>query len=95
MTALVYFLVDANGQESEPRVRVVEESRGGAHWFADMASSRSIMPLDRSGFRELYRFARSGDTLIVSSLDCLGANQKEVMTVLRRLNQKGVMVTCV
>lgn len=95
MTMLVYFLVDADGQESKPRVRIVEESFGDAYWFADMASNSLIGPLDRSGFQELYRFARSGDTLVVSSLDCLGGNRSQLLTVLRRLKEKGVKLACI
>lgn len=95
MTALVYFLVDADGQEARPRVRIVEEAPGGDHWFADMASSGSTRALERPGFSEFYRFARKGDTLVISSLDCLSTNRTELRTVLRHLKAKGVAVTSV
>lgn len=95
MTMLAYFLVGADGQETRPQLGAIEEAPEVVHWFADMASSRSTRTLERSGFGELHRFARKGDVMVVSSLDCLGTSVTELVEVFQALNEKGVAVISV
>lgn len=95
MTMLAYFLVGADGQETRPQLGAIEKAHEVVHWFADMASSGSISTLERSGFGELHKFARKGDVLVVSSLDCLGTSATELVEVFQALKAKGVAVISV
>jgi DNA invertase Pin-like site-specific DNA recombinase len=95
MTTLAYFLVDADGQETKPRIEIVGEAHNAVHWFGDMASSGPIMALKRPGFGDLHQVTRKGDVLIVPSLDCLGANLTDLLVVLQALIAKGVVVISV
>lgn len=92
MTAIVYFLVDKDGQEVLPKLGDVEKAGGDAHWFADMASSGSIKALERPGFSDLYHIAKRGDVLIICSLDILGRDTIDVLETVQTLQAKGVAV---
>lgn len=92
MTALAYFLIGGNGEEIMPRIVVAEETPDAVNWFADMASHGSIRALDRPGFGDLYKFARRGDVLVVSTLDCLGTNRAELLEVFQAFKAKGIAV---
>lgn len=93
MSALVYFLVGSNGEEAMPRIKVAEEVADDVHWFADMECLTALVALDRPGFGDLCKFARRGDVLIVSTLECLGTDRAELIEVLQALKRKGIAVS--
>lgn len=95
MTALAYYLVSTDGQETKPELGVIEEVHDAVHWFADMASNDSIRALERPRFSELHKLARKGDTLVVSSLDRLGTSTTELLEVFQAFKAKGVGVVSV
>ncbi|WP_283189853.1 recombinase family protein [Pseudomonas sp. PMCC200344] len=95
MTALAYFLVGNDGQETLPKLGAIEKAVDDVHWFADMASSESIKALARPGFSELHQFAKKGDVLVISTLDCLGTIATELDEVFRAFKAKGVAVITV
>lgn len=92
MTTLIYYLIDADGEETMPRLEVVGEIHGAVHWFADMAAMVSVGALERLGFTELLKFARKGDVLIVPSLDRLGTDAAELRIVFQAFKKKGVTI---
>jgi DNA invertase Pin-like site-specific DNA recombinase len=62
------------------------------HWFADEATSGSIQALQRTGFAELFKFIRKGDTLVVAAIDRLGRDTIDVLETVGALKAKGVAV---
>jgi DNA invertase Pin-like site-specific DNA recombinase len=92
MTTLAYYLVGTDGQETKPQLEDIDETHDAVDWFTDMASNESIRALERPGFSELHNFARNGDTLVVSSLDRLGASATELLEVFQAFKAKGVGV---
>jgi DNA invertase Pin-like site-specific DNA recombinase len=93
--ALAYFLVGTDGQETLPKLGTIEKAHDVVHWFADMEYGGLIRALERPGFGELHQFARKGDILIVSSLDCLGTSATELLEIFRAFKAKGVAVISV
>jgi len=47
---------------------------------------------DRDGLKALLKFARSGDTIVVYTLDRLGRNLREVLNLVHDLSDRGVGV---
>lgn len=92
MTALAYFLIDADGQETMPQLKFPEMTNATVEWFGDMASSASTKALDRPGFAQLYEFAKKGDILVVSLLAWVGTSAVELLDVFHALKSKGVGV---
>lgn len=94
MTILAYVRVSTEDQSTEAqrhsisKLHKVEEE----HWFADEAISGAIKALQRPGFAELYKFARKGDTLVVSAIDRLGRDTIDVLETVEALQRKGVEV---
>jgi putative DNA-invertase from lambdoid prophage Rac len=90
MTALAYFLIDADGQETMPQLKFPQMTNATVEWFGDMASSESTKALDRPGFAKLYDFAKKGDFLVVSLLAWVGTSALELLDVFQALKSKGV-----
>lgn len=95
MTTLAYFLFDIDDQKNKPQDEIIEEAHEAEYWFADMASNVSIRALERPSFSELFKFARKGDTLVVSSIECLGRCSIELFETFQALQAKGVGVISV
>ncbi|HHQ4574650.1 TPA: recombinase family protein, partial [Aeromonas hydrophila] len=51
-----------------------------------------VKALQRSGFAELFKFIRKGDTLIVPAVDRLGRNTIDVLNTVEALQGKGVSI---
>jgi DNA invertase Pin-like site-specific DNA recombinase len=47
---------------------------------------------DRPGLRSLLDYAREGDTIVVVGIDRLGRNAAEVMTTVRDLGERGIVL---
>ena len=55
--------------------------------FTDKKSGATV---DRDGLAALLRYARSGDTIVVHTLDRLGRNLREVLNLVHDLAERGV-----
>ncbi|TVO60545.1 recombinase family protein [Denitromonas ohlonensis] len=60
--------------------------------FADEGVSGSIPAAKRSGFSDLLKFVREGDTVFVYAVDRLGRDALDVQSTVRVLLDKGVSV---
>ncbi|HBP0077218.1 recombinase family protein [Pseudomonas aeruginosa] len=92
MTTLAYVRVSTEDQSTEAQRHSISQLHNVQHWFADEATSGAIKALQRPGFAELFKFARIGDTLIVSAIDRLGRDTIDVLETVEALKAKGVRV---
>ena len=60
--------------------------------FTDDGISGATPAADRPGFKDLLAYARSGDTIYVTSIDRLGRDAIDVQQTVRQLIDKGVTV---
>ena len=95
MTTIAYFLFDKNDHRTKPQDEIIKEAHDAEHWFADRVTGELIRPLERPDFSALYKFAQKGDTLVVSSIECLGGCSFELFETLKSLKAKGVGVVSV
>ena len=61
-------------------------------WFLEKASYRSVSILKRPEFLEARRGLQSGDTFVVSTVDLLSTDPRELLQALQSLRKKGVTV---
>lgn len=92
MTVLAYVRVSTDDQSTDAQRHSIAALHNVQHWFADEATSGGTKALDRPGFTELFKFARKGDTLVVSAIDRLGRDTIDVLVTVEALKAKGVMV---
>ncbi|MBG4707845.1 recombinase family protein [Pseudomonas aeruginosa] len=92
MTTLAYVRVSTEDQSTEAQRHSISQLHNVQHWFADEATSGAIKALQRPGFAELFKFARIGDTLIVSAIDRRGRDTIDVLETVEALKAKGVRV---
>lgn len=92
MTTLAYVRVSTEDQSTEAQRHSISQLHNVEHWYADEAISGAIKALQRPGFAELFKFARKGDTLIVSAIDRLGRDTIDVLETVEALKAKGVAV---
>ena len=57
--------------------------------YTDKKTGASI---EREGLTELLKFARTGDTIVVHTLDRIGRNLREVLNLVHELSEKGIGV---
>jgi len=57
--------------------------------YVDKKSGATV---DRDGLNQLLAYVRSGDTVVVCTLDRLGRNLREVLNLVHDLNERGVNV---
>ena len=95
MTTFVYVLASADDKKTEAQFDVIEEAHDAEYWFVDDATSESTKVIKRPRFSELYKNAQKGDTLVVSSIECLGGCSFELFETLKALKAKGVGVVSV
>jgi DNA invertase Pin-like site-specific DNA recombinase len=69
--------LDALAKHGIPEERIYADKKTGA-------------TIDRAGFTELLRYARTGDTIVATNLDRLGRNLRECLNVVHDLREKGV-----
>lgn len=60
------------------------------YWFKDEELNGSTCILERPGFSELCKLARKGDTVIVSSLECIGSSGPELFGAFQALRKRGI-----
>lgn len=92
MTVLAYVRVSTDDQSTDAQRHSIAALHNVQHWFADEATNGGTKALDRPGFTELFKFARKGDTLVVSAIDRLGRDTIDVLVTVEALKAKGVMV---
>lgn len=94
MTVLAYVRVSTDDQSTDAQCHAIAQHYNIAddHWFHDEATSGATKALQRSGFKELFKFARKGDTLIVTAIDRLGRDTIDLLETVEALKAKGVAV---
>lgn len=92
MTVLAYVRVSTEDQSTEAQRHAIAQLHKVEHWFADEATSGATKAIQRPGFAELFKFARKGDTLIVSAIDRLGRDTIDLLETVEALKTKGVAV---
>ncbi|EZP68815.1 recombinase family protein [Pseudomonas sp. RIT357] len=92
MTVLAYARVSTDDQSTDAQCHSIAELHNVEHWYTDEATSGTTKALRRPGFAELFKFARKGDTLIVSAIDRLGRDTIDVLETVEALKSKGVSV---
>ena len=60
-----------------------------SHFYADKASGKDF---DRVEYKSLVKAARKGDIIVVTSLDRLGRNYKEIRNEFKKISDKGVFI---
>ena len=87
---IAYFRVSTKDQSIEAQ----RTALGGEfdNEFQDEGVSGSVLAADRSGFAELLKFVREGDTVFVAAVDRLGRDAIDVQTTVRFFLDKGVSV---
>jgi DNA invertase Pin-like site-specific DNA recombinase len=89
---LAYSRVSTDGQSIEAQRHAISQRYNVAKWFSDEATSGATKALDRNGFKELHKYAREGDTVVVAAVDRLGRNTIDVLETVEALKAKGVSV---
>lgn len=92
MTVLAYVRVSTDDQSTDAQRHSIAALHNVQHWFADEATSGGTKALNRPGFTELFKFARKGDTLVVSAIDRLGRDTIDVLVTVEALKAKGITV---
>ena len=92
MTVLAYVRVSTEDQSTDAQRHSIAALHNVEHWYADEATSGATKALHRPGFAELFKFARKGDTLIVSAIDRLGRDTIDLLETVEALKGKGVAV---
>lgn len=69
--------LDALGKHGIPAGRIYTDKKTGA-------------TINRHGFTELLRYARSGDTIVSTNLDRMGRNLRECLNVVHDLREQGI-----
>lgn len=95
MTTLAYVRVTAASPSEDAQRHEIAEAYQIERWFKDEELSGSICILELPGFIKLCKLARKGDTLIVSSIECLGITAIELFQALQSLRARGVGVMAV
>lgn len=92
MTVLAYVRVSTDDQSTDAQRHSIAVLHNVEHWFADEATTGGTKALERPGFTDLFKFARKGDTLVVSAIDRLGRDTIDVLVTVQALEAKGVTV---
>lgn len=92
MTVLAYVRVSTEDQSTQAQRHSIAQAHNVEHWYDDEATSGATKAAQRSGFAALLKFARKGDTLIVSAIDRLGRDTIDVLETVEALTAKGVAV---
>lgn len=92
MTVLAYVRVSTDDQSTDAQRHSIAALHNVQHWFADEATCGGTKALERPGFTDLFKFARKGDTLVVSAIDRLGRDTIDVLVTVEALKAKGVTV---
>lgn len=91
-TTIAYTRVSTDGQSIDSQRHSLEQKYKVSKWFADEATSGATKALQRHGFKELFAYAREGDTVVVAAIDRLGRNTIDVLETVEALRSKRVSV---
>lgn len=92
MKTLAYVRVTAADPSEDAQRHDITQAYQVCQWFKDEECGGSTCILELPGFTELCKLARRGDTVIVSSIECLGSSALELFQALKALRAKGVGV---
>lgn len=91
-TALGYARVSTGHQSLDQQVdALVAAGVDGARVYKDKLSGTSTRE-QRPGLAALLDYAREGDAIVVVGIDRLGRNAAEVMTTIRELGERGIVL---
>lgn len=91
-TVLGYARVSTGHQSLDQQVdALVAAGVDGARVYSDKLSGSSTRE-QRPGLAALLDYAREGDAIVVVGIDRLGRNAAEVMTTIRELGQRGIVL---
>lgn len=86
MSRIGYIRVSSTDQNMD---RQVERLSGVSKVFSDSLSGKN---LERPGLKALLSFIRDGDIVVVSELDRLGRNNKELTEIMSFIHSKGATI---
>ncbi|MBU1329572.1 MAG: recombinase family protein [Gammaproteobacteria bacterium] len=90
MSTLAYVRVSAAHPGEKDQRQDIALAYRIEHWFKDEDLNGSTCILELPGFIELCKLARKGDTVIVSSLECVGCSGPELFGAFHALRKRGV-----
>ncbi len=91
-TALGYARVSTGHQSLDQQVdALIAAGVDGARVYSDKLSGTSTRE-QRPGLAALLDYAREGDAIVVVGIDRLGRNAAEVMTTIRELGERGIVL---
>ncbi len=91
-TQLGYARVSTGHQSLDQQVdALMSAGVDGARVYSDKLSGTSTRE-QRPGLAALLDYAREGDAIVVSGIDRLGRNAAEVMTTIRELGERGIVL---
>jgi DNA invertase Pin-like site-specific DNA recombinase len=91
-THLGYARVSTGHQSLDQQVDALTEAGvDGARVYSDKLSGASTRE-QRPGLAALLDYAREGDAIVVVGIDRLGRNAAEVMTTIRELGERGIVL---
>jgi DNA invertase Pin-like site-specific DNA recombinase len=91
-TALGYARVSTGHQSLDQQVdALVAAGVNGERVYSDKLSGTSTRE-QRPGLAALLDYAREGDAIVVVGIDRLGRNAAEVMTTIRKLGERGIVL---
>ena len=74
-------------EQNEARQLRMMEEQGAEKVFTDKASGKNT---DRTAFKEMMAFVRSGDVVIVESISRIARNTRDLLAIISELTEKGV-----
>lgn len=74
-------------EQNEARQLVMMEQQNAEKLFIDKKSGKNT---DREAFKEMMRFVRAGDTVIVESISRIARNTRDLLSIVSELTDKGV-----
>ncbi|KAA0117292.1 recombinase family protein [Mycolicibacterium sp. P9-22] len=91
-TVLGYVRVSTGHQSLDQQVDALTAAGvGGSRIYSDKLSGTSTRE-QRPGLAALLDYAREGDVIVVIGIDRLGRNAAEVMTTIRELGERGIVL---
>ncbi|WP_035852054.1 recombinase family protein [Deefgea rivuli] len=89
-----YGRVSTSEQNSEQQRREASELGCERSFIDEGVSGYHVAPVERTGWQELLKVVREGDTLYVRWLDRISRRYDELHVTMRGLMEKGVKVIC-
>src|SRR5690554_5278250 len=87
---LGYIRVSSKDQNEARQIDALKAAGvDSSHFYVDKASGKDF---DRVEYKSLVKAARKGDIIVVTSLDRLGRNYKEIRNEFKKISDKGVFI---